>query len=250
LQPPAGLIHVERLRAADAIEQILVGDDQRVGRAREDRLHRARADARAEQLLTQLHDVAPRDPVSDRERHDRRLQPGPVGAGRLGWQHRGRLGAAARASHALAAVLGDPDGHHRQLLDLVTRRISGRDALGDGEDVPAVAALGPVLNDFIDGPQRQQRPALALMAGLTARLLARRIPAALRRRARRIGARRLRGVARGAPARLLELFDPLVLHRDALFQTGDLLVHPKQHRHHSIAALLADRFGVGAIHAP
>lgn len=83
------------------------------------------------------------------------------------------LGPAARTGHALALVLCDPDGHHRQLLDLKTGRRAHRDTLARGKDVSAIAARGPVLDDLIDRPQRQQRPALTLVTGLAARLLAR-----------------------------------------------------------------------------
>jgi hypothetical protein len=49
---------------------------------------------------------------------------------------------------------------------------------------------------------------------------------------------------------LLELGDPIILGRHTLLQPRDLLIHPKQHRHDHLAALLIDRLSVRAIHAP
>src|SRR4051794_41848526 len=61
---PAGLVHVERPRRTDALEQIGVGIGQGVGDALQDRVDRPGANARAEQLLAALHDVAARNTVA------------------------------------------------------------------------------------------------------------------------------------------------------------------------------------------
>jgi hypothetical protein len=45
-------------------------------------------------------------------------------------QRSAALGTAVRTTHALAPMLGHPDGHHRQLLDLAARWLSDRDAVG------------------------------------------------------------------------------------------------------------------------
>jgi len=104
-----------------------------------------------------------------------------------------------------------------------------------------------VLYDLIDRPRRQQPPALALMPRLSARPAARRILAALRG-ARRIGARRLGGVARGPLALALELRDPLILLGHPLLKTPDLLVHPQQHRDDRLTPLPIDRLGLFTLH--
>src|SRR5215211_2212220 len=78
----------------------------------------------------------------------------------------------------------------------------------------------------------------------------RRILPAPRLRPGRIGARRLRRVARVAGEPPLKLRDPLVLRRDALLQPLDLLVHAQQHRDDDVLALPVDRFRLGALHTP
>ncbi len=70
--------------------------------------------------------------------------------------------STVRAAHALALMLGHRDGDHRQLLDLMTRRLTDAHALGLSEDVPAAATGRPVLDDLVDRPRRQQRPPFAL----------------------------------------------------------------------------------------
>jgi len=145
-------------------------------------------------------------------------------------------------------MLGDPDGHHGQLLDLVAGRLAYRDPLVLAERVPAAARRRPVLDDLIDGPSGQQRPSLALMARLATGLAARRILATTRRTARRIGTGRLGGVARRALGLTLKPRDPLILLRHALFQPRDLLIHPQQDRNDRLAALVVDRLGICPLH--
>ena len=136
----------------------------------------------------------------------------------------------------------------------MARRLARRDALGLGEHVPALAVHGPVLDDLINRPRRQQRPSLALMAGLRTRLAARRTLAALGR-AGRVLARRLGGVARRALALALELRDALLLATHLCRQRLDLLDQPlvvrgelQQHPRHGVAALVVDRLGLGPLH--
>jgi hypothetical protein len=144
-------------------------------------------------------------------------------------------------------MLGDPHGHHRQFLDLMTRRLAHPDAVALAERMPARTARRPVLNDVVDRPRRQQRPSPALVAGLAARLAPRRILRALGRR-RRILTRRLRRVARRAPGLALKPGDALVLLGDALLKPRDLLIHPHQHRHDRLAALPEDRLRLSTLH--
>jgi hypothetical protein len=249
-QPPAGLVHVDVAGAADGGEQVRVGRLERVAGALQDRLDAARAEPRREQLLAALDDIAARDPVAHRQRHDRRLQPGPERArGDLRRQPAGLADAAVRAAHALTAVLGHACRHHRQLLDLMARRLGDRDPLRLAEHVPARAPRGPMLDHLIDRPRRQQRAPVALVAGLAALRATRPARAAPRRRPRRILTGRRRRVARVATQPALELTDPLLLLSDPLAQPLDLLVHPQQHRHDDLAALVVDRLRLGAFHA-
>ena len=139
-------------------------------------------------------------------------------------------------------MLGHSDGHHRQLLALMTRRLAGAEAIAVSEHVPAATTCRPVLDDLIDRPRRQQRTALALMTGLTALLTPRGVLGALRRLARRIAARRLRRVTRRALGRALQLRDPLVLTRHPRRQLLDLRLQPcllrrqrEQHLNNDIA---------------
>lgn len=151
-------------------------------------------------------------------------------------------------------MLGDPDGHNRQLLDLMTRRLARRDPVGRAEDVTALAAHRPVLDDLVDRPRGQQPTALALVTGLTAGLASRPTLAALGRTGR-ILAGRLGGVARRALGLALELRDALLLARHPRAQRLDLPDQPRvlrrelhQHAHHDLAALAIDPIGLRPIH--
>src|SRR3954452_13036958 len=139
----------------------------------------------------------------------------------------------------------------------VACRITIADQLALGENVPAAALAGPVIDELIDRPRRQQRAALALMPRLGARLAARWILAAPRRRAWRISAGRLRRIARGARQLALQRRDPLVLASDLRGQLLDLRLKPlvlrrqrQQHRHDRIATLPIDPLGLAALHTP
>ncbi len=229
---------------------------QRVGGAGEDRVDGAGRDPRAEQLLAQLDDIAAAHAVAHRQGHDRRLQARPERAcGDLDGEPTGAALPAAGATHPVAPVLGHAHGHHRQLLDLMARRLAVSGQVSCAEDVTAGAPGRPVLDDLVDRPRRQQRAALALMPGLSARRAARGILAAPRRRARRIGARRLRRVARGPGQLALQRHDPLVLSRDPVGQLLDLRLKPfvlrrkrQQDPNNGIAAPLIDRLGLAPLH--
>src|SRR3954471_18582227 len=257
-ESPAGLVHVDRARRADTRKDVVAGLSQRVGGPREDRVDRAGADARSKQLLAELDEVAAADAVADRQHRDRGLIARPE---RALTDADGQLAAppapAARAAHALAAMLGHGDRDRRQLLDLMACRVAIADQLALGEDVSAAALAGPVIDELIDRPRRQQRAALALMPRLGARLAARWILAAPRRRAWRIGAGWLRRIARGARQLALQRRDPLVLASDLRGQLLDLRLKPlvlrrqrQQHRHDRIATLPIDRLGLAALHTP
>ena len=137
LQSPAGLVHVHRLRAPDPLEQILVWLLERVAAAGKDRVDRAGREPRAEQLLAQLDHVTARDPIADRQGHDRRLQPGPERAasdlgrqlGALSWWRtvdsaRAGTDARSRSSRAPAAPRPD-DGPARRPRRVRSRRTHG-----------------------------------------------------------------------------------------------------------------------------
>ena len=200
----------------------------------------------------QLDDVAARDAVAHRQRHDRRLQARPERArGDLRGQHRRSPRAAVRAAHALGTDA-------RSRVTAITGNSStwwragspDRDPLGLAEHVPAAASRRPVLDDLVDRPRRQQRPALALMTGLRALLAPRPVLAAPRRRARRILTGRRRRVARRrdpAGAQAARSAPPAAATRSV--SRCDLLVHPQQHRDDHLAALVIDRLRLSALHA-
>jgi hypothetical protein len=72
------------------------------------------------------------------------------------------------STHPLSAMLGDLDLRNGQLLDLPAHRLAHRDALLGRESVTTPAALGPILDDTIHRPRRQERATLALVTGLGA----------------------------------------------------------------------------------
>jgi hypothetical protein len=141
------------------------------------------------------------------------------------------------------------DRHHRQLFDLVARRLTIRAEFSLAEDMAAATPLGPVLDHLIHRAHRQQLTPVSLLAGLRAWLAPGAVLAAPRRRGRRVDARRLRAIARAAIQPALELSDPLVLARNPLLKPPDLLIHTQQDRHHNLAALIVDRLRLRALHA-
>jgi hypothetical protein len=127
-------------------EQVLVGLVEGQGGALQDRLDRARADARCEELSDELDRVTGRDAVSDREGDDRCLQARAEGSPRhLGRQLGARRGATGRAAQPLQPLLAEEHGGRRQLRDLMARGLPERRALRRAEDVAAAAAGGPVV---------------------------------------------------------------------------------------------------------
>jgi hypothetical protein len=146
-------------------------------------------------------------------------------------------------------MLDHLDRDRRQLLDLPARGPANRRVLALGEHMPAVAALRVVLDHLVHCAGRQQLPAMALVTRLSALLAPRRVLAPSRRRGRRVGTWGLRAIARAAVQPALELRDPLILARDTLLEPPDLLVHPQEHRHDDLAALVVDRLRLRALHA-
>jgi hypothetical protein len=145
-------------------------------------------------------------------------------------------------------MLDHPHADHRQLLDLVTHRLAKRDMPTSGEEMAALTLRRPVLDHFIDRPCRQQWPALALMAGLSALRTTRGILPAPCRRTRWIGTRRLRAITRTAIQPTLQLSDALILTRDPRTQRLDLRVHPQQNINHRLAPRVIDRLRLSALH--
>ena len=137
----------------------------------------------------------------------------------------------------------------------MAHRLTNRDVLARVKLVAAIAAIGPVINDHIDRPRRQQRAALALMPGLATLTATRGILAAPGRRTRNIGTRRLRRVSRAAVQPPLELRDPLILPRDPRSQDLDLRLQPlvlrrqrQQNIDNRVTAPLVDRLRLGTLH--
>jgi hypothetical protein len=127
-------------------------------------------------------------------------------------------------------MLNHADRHHRQLFDLPAHRLPSRDTLPHGEHVAATAALRPILKNLIDRGERQQIPTVPLMATLsTTPTPGETLLPPPRRRARRIGARWLRAVARTAPQAPLQLRDPLILPGNPISQRLDLRIHTQKH---------------------
>ena len=103
---PAGLVHVQALAGAHALSQILIRVFERPRGALQDRLDRAGAQARAEELFAELHDIAARYAVAHRQRRHGRFKARAEGAVcDLGGQLSPRLLAAAGTAHARATVL-------------------------------------------------------------------------------------------------------------------------------------------------
>src|SRR5262249_32374256 len=127
------------------------------------------------------------------------------------------------------------------LRDLTSFGLSHRRSLPLAEEVTATAALGPVLDDLVHRPRRQQLPPVALVVGLGAAPLARGVLAA-RRGTGRIGARWTRGVARA----LLQL--PLEFLHTCL-KLLDAAVHPQQHLDDDLSSGVVDRLRFDALHA-
>ncbi len=127
IQVPAGLVDVERARRARPLEQLIVDRLERLGGASEDRVDRPDRDRTAEQLLHQLDELPPREPVPHRERRDRRLQLRTEAAARdARRQLHPHCTPAVRTAEPLQAVLVDLDRQRWQLRQLVPRRSRSR----------------------------------------------------------------------------------------------------------------------------
>src|SRR5215211_3916913 len=251
LQPPAGLVHVERPAAPHPPREILVGPLERVAGTGQDRVDRASAQARTEQLLAQLDGVPPRDTIANRERRDGGPQPRTErAAADPGRQLAGPFVPARRAAHAHALMLDHPDRQPRQLLDLITPRRADRDPLGLGEDVPAATDRGPVTDDLVDRGRRQQLTAATLMTRLTAWRAPRPLRPPRWTRTRRIARWRPRGVARVAGKLPLELVDPRRQPLNLPPQPLVLRRKLKQNTHNRLTARVVDRLRLTPIHTP
>jgi hypothetical protein len=218
-----------------------VGVGQRRGGPRENRVHRARADTRAEQLFQELHGISAGDAVAYRERRYGRVQTRPEGASRHPLRQLGAAPTATgRAANALAAVLAHTHRDRRELLDLVTHRLADRHALCLAKNVPTAAALRPILDDLIGRPHGQQRTVVALMA-ILGTLLTTRTVLATRRGAGRVGTRRTRGVTRTLFQLALELLDTSL-------KLPDTPVHPQQNLDNRLPPSVIDRLRLSALH--
>ena len=166
-QAPAGLIDVERRRAADLLGKRSVGLRQRRAGLPHDGVDRAGRDLGAEQLAQQLRGVASGDAVAHHQDGNRRLQARAEGASRHpDGKLSARAGAAGRAAQAMEPVLGDDDRDRGQLHHLMASRRADGATLCHVEAVAAGAGLGPVVDELIDALERQQGTASALVTGL------------------------------------------------------------------------------------
>jgi hypothetical protein len=147
-------------------------------------------------------------------------------------------------------VLDHPDRQFGELFDLVKDGRPNRIVFLLTENVPAVTAQRPVLDYLIDRARRQQIPTVTLVPRLPAMPTARRTLVPLRCVTGRVRARRSRGIPRATVQPPLKLGDPLILTRNTSFKPTDLLIHPQQHRHHGLAALVIDRLSLRALHTP
>lgn len=145
----------------------------------ERRIYGAARQTGLKELFHELDGVTTRDTVADRERRDRRLKAWTEMA--LGESVREPARAArttAGTAHTLTAMLDDPDRDNRELFDLVARRLTQRIPVAVAEDIAAVAARRPVLDELINRPRWQQWTPVTLMTRLPARFSPRRILAA------------------------------------------------------------------------
>ena len=168
---PAGLVDVDDRRRLDLLLEPGVGRRERRSGALHDRVDRAGGQLDAEQLAREFGRVAARHTVADRERDDRRLQPGPERRPRQLARKLGpSRGRALRAANTVQPMLAHAHRDRRQLCDLVAPRLDRINKLLLSEHVRAgVATLGPMLHDLVNLLGREQPPVLALVPGLAAR---------------------------------------------------------------------------------
>src|SRR5919108_1124999 len=244
---PARLVDVDDRRRLDLLLEPRVGRGERLAGRVDDRVDRAGRQLEPEQLPGQLARVAARDTVSDRERHHRRLQPGPE---RRAWHLVGKLGpgraGALGAADSVQPVLGHTHRDRRQLRDLLPPRLHRVNAASRVEHVRAHAApLGPMLDALVDLRGRKQPPVPALVPGLASPLAAGAWPAWPRRCRGRILRGRQRRVARAATEPPLKLGDASLQPPVRL----DELADPHQQRHRRLPVAVEDRLRLGPLHA-
>src|ERR1019366_553587 len=178
---------------SDRVEQILVRVGESPADPGEHRVDGAGRHACLEELFGELDRVTARETVAHRQGRYRRLKPGsemaPSNAPR---ELAGASGSAPGAAHALTAMLDDTDRDHRELFDLVSRRLAHRRLVAFAEHVAALAVRRPVIDELAPRPRRQQRTPVPLVSGLPARFASRTILPSPGRAPRRIRARRPR----------------------------------------------------------
>jgi len=250
LRAPAGLIDIDRGGGPGAAQELLIGLIERVGRTPQDGVHRADAEAGAEQVAHEFHRVAAGDAVTHRERGDGRLQAGTERApGNLAGKGGPHRAAALRAAQMVEAMLGHKDGDRGRFGDLVAGRPAIRATLGLAEAVAAPAARGPVVDDLIHRLGWDQMAPITFVTRLGAPFAAGRPGLLVRGRLRGILAgweREVLGVAGKAP---LQLGDALLLLFELRLQQGHLGRKGKERGNHCLASLVVDRLCFGALHA-
>ena len=232
-----------------------MGTGERPARALADRVDRAGREPDPEQLMCELGDVAARDPVTRRQRHDRGLQVRPERRCADAIRHGGRgLGVALRAAQPVRAMLEHDHAGRRQLGHLAAAEPAPGLALVDAELVAAAATgIRVVIDDLIDLIFGLQRPTRAPMPSLTARFaLGALPPQQLLRLCARLGPplltrlgwilrRRFRTRPRVLPHLTLQPSQPLL---KPLNPSGEI----EHELHAHIPAGVIDRLGLGTLH--
>ena len=138
-------------------------------------------------------------------------------------------------------MLGDPDRDLRQLLDLMTRRLAHRHPLGLAEHVATPTAAGPVIDELINRPRRQQLAPMTLMPGLPAGLAPRGVLAAPRGAPRRILSSAAATNYASSGQLTLEPLDPRLELRDPA-------IHRQQHLDYRLTPRVIDRLSLSPLH--
>src|SRR5215210_3903653 len=192
-------------------------------------IDRAERDRDGEDLAHDVSDLATREPEDAGQRGDVRLEARPE---RRAGGPRSQLGQPTKATagthQAVKPVLEDQRLDPGQLPLLMGHRLA-QALLGAVEAVSALTRPRQVLEALVDSIWGGQLAALALVAGLAARLSLRGLRALTSQRAtllaghRRIRGRRHRAVARATVLATLELLDALAQRRDLLKQPNGQL---------------------------
>lgn len=142
-------------------------------------------------------------------------------------------------------MLDHPGRDHRQLFDLMTHRLTHAEQLTRSEDTATPATLRPILNHLVHRAERQQLPAVTLVPRLRTLRTPRAIPASHRPPllARRIRARRQRGITRTLGQLALQLLHPRL-------QLLDPAIHRQQHLDYSLTPRVTDRLRLNTLHTP